>query len=172
MGLPGPDNRRIIPVTAPDRNAAGTRLEGIPGAHAGEAAGYRPTKAVIKEAEPMCPDGRALSNGRTGYLEQVVHQTTHSLARFFLEIDANYKQFQTARGCGRRRKTARITAGLLRGRPDHRSIGCWTPSASAPAVAPKPSTSRLTTFRSCDRRGEGHASRLSRRLKLRRGQRC
>ncbi len=30
------------------------------------------------------------------YLAQVVHQTTHSLARFFLEIDANYKQFKTA----------------------------------------------------------------------------
>jgi hypothetical protein len=30
------------------------------------------------------------------YLQQVVHQTTHSLARFFLEIDANYKQFKTA----------------------------------------------------------------------------
>jgi hypothetical protein len=30
------------------------------------------------------------------YYEQVVHQVTHSLARFFLEIDANYKQFKTA----------------------------------------------------------------------------
>ncbi len=30
------------------------------------------------------------------HLQQVVHQTTHTLARFFLEIDANYKQFQTA----------------------------------------------------------------------------
>jgi outer membrane protein TolC len=30
------------------------------------------------------------------YLQQIVHQTTHSLARFFLEIDANYKQFKTA----------------------------------------------------------------------------
>ncbi|WZO97928.1 TolC family protein [Isosphaeraceae bacterium EP7] len=31
------------------------------------------------------------------YLQQIVHQTTHSLARFFLEVDANYKQFRTAR---------------------------------------------------------------------------
>jgi hypothetical protein len=30
------------------------------------------------------------------YLQQVVHQTTHSLARFFLEIDANYKQYMKA----------------------------------------------------------------------------
>ena len=29
-------------------------------------------------------------------MQQIVHQTTHSLARFFLEIDANYKQFKTA----------------------------------------------------------------------------
>jgi hypothetical protein len=28
--------------------------------------------------------------------QQIVHQTTHSLARLFLEIDANYNQFQTA----------------------------------------------------------------------------
>jgi Outer membrane efflux protein len=31
------------------------------------------------------------------YLKQVVHQTTHSLARFFLEVDANYKQYAVAR---------------------------------------------------------------------------
>ncbi len=30
------------------------------------------------------------------YYQQVVHQTTHSLARFFLEIDANHKQYRTA----------------------------------------------------------------------------
>jgi hypothetical protein len=30
------------------------------------------------------------------FLQQTVHQTTHSLARFFLEVDANYKQFKTA----------------------------------------------------------------------------
>jgi hypothetical protein len=30
------------------------------------------------------------------YYQQIVHQTTHSLARSFLEIDANYKQFRTA----------------------------------------------------------------------------
>ena len=29
-------------------------------------------------------------------LKQTIHEKTHSLARFFLEIDANYKQFKTA----------------------------------------------------------------------------
>ena len=30
------------------------------------------------------------------FLQQVVHQTSHSLARFFLEVDSNYKLFKTA----------------------------------------------------------------------------
>ncbi|AMV39838.1 Outer membrane efflux protein [Planctomyces sp. SH-PL62] len=30
------------------------------------------------------------------YLQQVIHQTVHSLSRFFLEVDANFKQFKTA----------------------------------------------------------------------------
>jgi outer membrane protein TolC len=30
------------------------------------------------------------------FVQQIVHQTTHSLARFFLEVDANYKQYKTA----------------------------------------------------------------------------
>ncbi len=30
------------------------------------------------------------------FLQQVIHQTVHSLSRFFLEVDANYKQFKTA----------------------------------------------------------------------------
>ncbi len=31
------------------------------------------------------------------FLEQIVHQTTHSLARFFLEVDANFKKFKVAK---------------------------------------------------------------------------
>ncbi len=38
------------------------------------------------------------------FLQQVVHQTTHSLARFFLEVDSNYKLFKTA---GRLKEAAR-----------------------------------------------------------------
>jgi outer membrane protein TolC len=49
--------------------------------------------------------GYPLANSRTAqyvllrsraYHQQVVHQATHSLARSFLEVDANYKQFRTA----------------------------------------------------------------------------
>ena len=54
------------------------------------------------------------------FLQQIVHQTTHSLARFFLEVDANYKQFKTA---ARLRAAAAAAArgpeGVLRGGADH-----------------------------------------------------
>ncbi|SIO29090.1 RNA polymerase sigma factor, sigma-70 family [Singulisphaera sp. GP187] len=33
---------------------------------------------------------------KKAYLQQVIHQTTQSLSRFFLEVDANFKQYQTA----------------------------------------------------------------------------
>jgi outer membrane protein TolC len=39
------------------------------------------------------------------FLDQIVHQTSHSLARFFLEVDANYKLFKTAQ---RLRQAAQI----------------------------------------------------------------
>jgi hypothetical protein len=42
---------------------------------------------------------------------QVVHHTTHSLARLFLEIDANYKQFTTAQP---QRSDAQIRLSALR----------------------------------------------------------
>jgi hypothetical protein len=45
------------------------------------------------------PDARqagARFRQEQAFLQQVVHQTIHSLARFFLEMDANYKQFKTA----------------------------------------------------------------------------
>jgi outer membrane protein TolC len=54
---------------------------------------------------PLCVGRYPLANSRQAqyallrsrvHYQQVVHQTTHSLARFFLEIDANYKQFRTA----------------------------------------------------------------------------
>jgi hypothetical protein len=48
-------------------------------------------------ASPDSDESPAIQLDRQkAYLQQLVHQTTHSLARFFLEIDANYKQFKTA----------------------------------------------------------------------------
>jgi outer membrane protein TolC len=51
--------------------------------------GYRGPLANTRQAQYALLRQRA-------FLQQVVHQTTHALARFFLEVDANYKQFKTA----------------------------------------------------------------------------
>jgi outer membrane protein TolC len=51
--------------------------------------GMRSPLANTRQAQYVLLRSRA-------YLQQIVHQTTHSLARFFLEVDANYKQFKTA----------------------------------------------------------------------------
>lgn len=51
--------------------------------------GMRAPMANVRNAQYILLRQRA-------FLQQIVHQTTHSLARFFLEVDANYKQFKTA----------------------------------------------------------------------------
>ncbi len=51
--------------------------------------GMRQPMANVRQAQYALLRQRA-------FLQQVVHQQTHSLARFFLEVDANYKQFRTA----------------------------------------------------------------------------
>jgi outer membrane protein TolC len=51
--------------------------------------GFRAPLANTRQAQYTLLRQRA-------FVQQIVHQTTHSLARFFLEVDANYKQFKTA----------------------------------------------------------------------------
>ncbi len=51
--------------------------------------GYRGPLANNRQAQYALLRQRA-------FLQQVVHQTTHALARFFLEVDSNYKLFKTA----------------------------------------------------------------------------
>ena len=51
--------------------------------------GMRQPLALVRQSQYALLRERAI-------LQQVVHQTTHALARFFLEVDANYKQFKTA----------------------------------------------------------------------------
>ncbi len=51
--------------------------------------GFRAPLANVRQQQYQLLRQRA-------FLQQIVHQTTHSLARFFLEVDANYKQFRTA----------------------------------------------------------------------------
>ena len=69
-------------------------------------------------------------------LQQVIRQTTHSLARFFLEVDANYKQFKTASRL-RAAATQRLDAqrGITR-RAGSPSTATSTRSASALRARP------------------------------------
>ncbi len=70
---PPPTRSRVHPPIARD-----VRANGLPGA-----------LANTRQAQYQLLRQRAA-------LQQITHQTTHSLARFFLEVDANYKQFRTA----------------------------------------------------------------------------
>jgi hypothetical protein len=102
LGLPPADNRRIIPVTPPTT----ARIEPDWNACLGEMTRNQPDilhqKLLLNLAERELlmatekgPAETTLRRSRS-YLDQVVNQTTRSLARFFLGIDANYKQFKTA----------------------------------------------------------------------------
>jgi outer membrane protein TolC len=62
------------------------------------------------------------------YLQQVVHQTTHSLARFFLEVDDNYKSYRAAT---RLREAAAMRLDYNKARYD---AGDRDPSQSEEAV--------------------------------------
>jgi len=97
LGLPPDDGRRIVPVTAPTEarlepdwdDSLAAMLENHPDV-------VRAKVRVNAAEDKMVGDGPARLERQKANLQQVVHQTTHSLARFFLEIDANYKQFKTA----------------------------------------------------------------------------
>jgi len=122
LGLPPADDRRIVPITAPI--AASSSRIGRP--CFAEMLEHQPdilrNRRLLKDAEakavsadhdvmrdflpeladlgPFAPsDGPANETlcRQRACLEQVIHQTTHSLARFFLEIDANYKQYEVAK---------------------------------------------------------------------------
>jgi hypothetical protein len=125
LGVPRNDDRRIVPATtpiaakiAPDWEACvATMLEKHPEivsakarARRAEAAcaaanldevtkGFLPALSGHTEPAPAAETARdrlAELDKAKKRLEQVIHTTTRSLARFFLEIDANYKQFQRA----------------------------------------------------------------------------
>ncbi len=125
LGLPPADGRRIVPVTAPVEARSSPDWETCLAEMLEKHPDILQAKARLKEAEAKAhaanldevaksflpaldtQDRRAPSaqtlRDRSAQLEQqkasyqqVIHQTTHSLARFFLEVDANYKQFKTA----------------------------------------------------------------------------
>jgi outer membrane protein TolC len=96
--MTGATLKALNPVIANDQRAAG--LQSNPGLYNNFITwqvgftfqmplGMRSPLANTRQAQYLLLRARA-------YLQQIVHQTMHSLARFFLEIDANYKQFKTA----------------------------------------------------------------------------
>ena len=97
LGLPAADKRRIVPTTKP--------LE----------AEYKPnwdeSLVAMRKSQPDITESESILNGidpskaapglikrQKEFNQQVLHQTTHSLYRFFLAIDSNYKMFNTATG--------------------------------------------------------------------------
>jgi len=110
LGLPANDNRRITPATAPTEakvepswnDCVAAMLASQPDiAMQRKLVGIAEFKAIIEGENPALPAEQREASKRElekqqDFLKQILHQTTHSLARFFLEIDANYKQFQTA----------------------------------------------------------------------------
>jgi outer membrane protein TolC len=96
--MTGATLRAINPILQQQQRAAG--LSPLPGAYSNFVTwqtglqfsmplGFRNALANTKQAQYSLLRQRA-------FLQQTVHQTTHQLARFFLEVDANYKQFKTA----------------------------------------------------------------------------
>ncbi len=110
LGLPASDNRRIVASTAPGEDerpldwdeCLAQMLTAQPDlAEQRARLNSARLKALIEVDNPTLPaETRAASQRELDKQQelwrQLTQQTTHSLARFFLEIDANYKQFKTA----------------------------------------------------------------------------
>jgi RNA polymerase sigma factor (sigma-70 family) len=94
LGLPTADSRRIVPVTAPIEARLEPDWETSKAAMLAKHPDVLRAKAAVKRAD-VARDGLAQVELKKAFLQQVIDQTTHSLSRFFQEIDANYKQFKT-----------------------------------------------------------------------------
>jgi hypothetical protein len=113
LGLPLADYRQIVPVTKPTE----ALIEPIWDTCLGEMMDQQPEIVFNKLATAEVPvPGAALPESMTRQsakvkdelgenqrqhwqqrMKQAIQQRTHNLARFFLEIDSNYKQYQTAK---------------------------------------------------------------------------
>jgi len=123
MGLPPVDDRRIIPASEPTgvrvepdwdsclaammekQPDVGQQKDALknakrpPASDADAALAFLPDLANLGELAPAPGEterARTDLQKNQELLKQVVHQTAHSLARFFLEVSANYQHYQTA----------------------------------------------------------------------------
>jgi len=123
MGLPASDRRRIVPISdlieerrEPDWNECLATMQAQQPDIAGQReivstaetraldaidfeldAAFFGTPSFAAQAAEETRQAFDVLQRQRAYLKQVVHQTTHSLARFFLEIDATYKQLQASK---------------------------------------------------------------------------
>ncbi len=97
LGLPWPDNRQIIPVTVPTEAQLDPDWDSSLAIMLEKQPDIVRARALVKEAAAdVSADGLPRLERRRESLQQVIRETTHSLARFFLEIDSNFKQLKTA----------------------------------------------------------------------------
>lgn len=110
LGLPRDENRRIVPTTLPTKAKCDPNWE----ASLAQMLVFQPdvveqrntlAVAALKQvfagedknlAEPVRSKIDRDRDSQLKFFRDLISQTTHSLARFFLEVDANYKQYQTA----------------------------------------------------------------------------
>ncbi len=92
LGMPSTDNRRIVPVTAPVEAELRPDWEVAKAAMLANQPQIVQAKARAKQAEEEKAGPVAAR-----LLQEVIKRRAHSLARFFLEIEANYKQLQSAK---------------------------------------------------------------------------
>lgn len=91
IGLPPADSRRIVPATLPLEARLEPKWE--------EALEIMQKKQpdVVRATERMkTAVGPDQANRDKTRHDQAMHETTHQLARFFLELDSNFKLFRTA----------------------------------------------------------------------------
>ena len=122
LGLPPADDRRIVTVSAPTeakvdpdwKPCLAEMLEKQPDVARQKAAVALVEKKLADDEATLAlctrmgvanlaptptqvGQARKVVEREREFLNQIIHQTTHSLARFFLEIDANFKQLTTAK---------------------------------------------------------------------------
>jgi hypothetical protein len=102
LGLPTADNRRIIPVTPLTTERIVPNWDACLGEMTRNQPDIMHQKLLVRSAELQLSMATDPAQAETavrrsnGFLDQVVNQTTHSLARILLETDANHTQFKSA----------------------------------------------------------------------------
>ena len=99
LGLPPSDNRRIVPSTAPIEAKVDPIWEDALATMTSRQPEILDQLLLMQRASD---DARGVARteaqaaGQEEVLRQVIHKSTHALARYFLEVDANHKLYRAA----------------------------------------------------------------------------